>query len=116
MCDALPKITPEVQKLIDMDCEIVTAAQLAPILRMHPQTIIDRVKTGLWDPDRLGKFVISGERVKFFRMDFLQKCGFVEPDPERKSAEQILTEMLSEVRAMHEEMKIIRQQLQLPTD
>ena len=95
MCDALPKVTPDVQKLIDMDCEVVTAAQLAPILKMHPQTIIDRVKTGLWDQDRLGKFVISGERVKFFRMDFLQKCGFVEPDPEESTERKAILATIS---------------------
>lgn len=90
MCDALPTITPAVQKLIDMEDDVVSAAQLAPILKMHPQTIVDRAKTGLWDQDRLGKFVISGDRVKFFRLDFLQKCGFIEPEPEGFTERQLL--------------------------
>lgn len=95
MCDALPTITPAVQRLIDMTDEMITAKDLAPILKMHPQTIIDRAKSGLWDQDRLGKFVISGDRVKFFRKDFLQKCGFIDPDPEEPTERKAILATIS---------------------
>ena len=110
MCDALPTITPEVQRLINMEDEVITAAQLAPILKMHPQTIIDRAKSGLWDQDRLGKFVISGDRVKFFRKDFLQKCGFIEPEePKQPTDLQILGQLI----ALNEASTMICQMLTL---
>ena len=101
MCDALPKVTPEVQRLIDMDDEMITAKDLSPILKMHPQTIVDRAKSGLWDQDHLGKFVLSGDRVKFFRKDFLQKCGFIEKEPEKDSTEQLLSEIIRQLKNLN---------------
>ena len=104
-----PAMSEAVRHLMAMTDETVSAKYIAPILRMAESVIIKYAKDGTWDQEHLGKYVISGNRVKFFRKDFLQKCGFIEPDPEEKTAEQILMEMLAEVRAMREEMKRIRQ-------
>lgn len=105
-----------VQALMAMTDETVSAKHIAPILKMDPSVIVKYAKEGKWDQERLGKFVISGNRVKFFRNDFLQKCGFMDPEPEETTAEQILTAMLVEIRLMRDDMRKIRQQLQLPTD
>ena len=83
-----------VRRLMEMDADTVYAKDIAPIVKIHPQTIIDYAKTGRWDQDSLGKFVISGDRVKFFRLDFLQKCGFLEPEKEGPNVEQMLAEIL----------------------
>ena len=104
-----PAMSEAVRNLMAMSDETVSAKYIAPILRMAESVIIKYAKDGTWDQEHLGKYVISGNRVKFFRKDFLQKCGFIEPDPEEKTAEQILMVMLAEVRAMREEMKRIRQ-------
>jgi len=104
-----PEITDAVRNLLAMTDEVVPAKYIAPIVRMSESVIIKYAKEGTWDQEHLGKYVISGNRVKFFRKDFLVKCGFLDPDPEVKTAEQLLTEMLAEVRAMREEMKRIRQ-------
>ena len=74
--------------------EMVSANQIAPILHMNPGVIVKYAKDGTWNQDTLGKFVISGDRVKFFRRDFLQKCGFLEPEPEEKSTEMLILEQL----------------------
>lgn len=71
-----------VQHLMAMNSEVVSAKYIAPILKMSESVIVKYAKDGTWDQDKLGKFVISGGHVKFFRKDFLQKCGFLEPEKE----------------------------------
>jgi hypothetical protein len=71
--------------------------------------IIRYAKTGQWDQDAWGNFIISGEgknaHVKFFRMDFLQKCGFVE---KKKSTNEQILERLA---ALNEGVEMICQML-----
>ena len=107
MEDTKPKITEAVRHLMAMPDDVVSAKYLAPILKMHPQTIINHVKSGLWDQEKLGNFVISGEgknaHVKFFRNDFLQKCGFVEKEPEQPTELEMLGkiwEALADIRIL----------------
>ena len=83
-----------VQALMAMTDETVSAKHIAPILKMDPSVIVKYAKEGKWDQERLGKFVISGNRVKFFRKDFLQKCGFMEPEPEEPDTEKLILEQL----------------------
>jgi len=80
-----------VRDLIAMDAEVVPARMIAPVLKMSESVLIHRVKSGEWDPDILGKYVISGNRVKFFRKDFLVKCGFMEPEKEEDPMHEALT-------------------------
>lgn len=97
------KITPDVQRLIDMDAETVYAKDLAPIVRMHPQTIVSYAKSGKWN---LCRFIISGDHVKFFRKDFLVKCGFMNPDPEPADVERaVLTAVIDALQTMLESQK-----------
>ena len=83
-----------VKVLMEMTDETVSAKHIAPILKMNPSVIVKYAKDGTWDADRLGKYVISGGHVKFFRKDFLQKCGFMEPEKEEKSTETLILEQL----------------------
>ena len=80
-----------VKVLMEMTDETVSAKYIAPILKMNPSVIVKYAKDGTWDADRLGKYVISGGHVKFFRKDFLQKCGFMEPEKEEDPTREILT-------------------------
>ena len=82
-----------VKVLMEMTDETVSAKYIAPILKMNPSVIVKYAKDGTWDADRLGKYVISGGHVKFFRKDFLVKCGFMEPEPEWPSAEKMLAQI-----------------------
>lgn len=72
-----PKYSEPIFRLMDMDCEMVTAADIAPIVRMHPSVIIKYAKTGQWPKD-ICNYIISGTHVKFFRIDFLRKGGWIQ--------------------------------------
>ena len=61
--------------LMAMKDEVVPARVLAPIVKMHPQVIINQARTGEWNRC---EFVISGKRVKFFRVDFLRRGGWIQ--------------------------------------
>lgn len=76
MSDLKPFFTDDIRRLMDMDTEMITAADLSPIVRMHPQVIIYYAKTGQW-PREVCNFLVSGNRVKFFRIDFLRKGGWI---------------------------------------
>ena len=80
-----------------------------------PETVANFVKyakDGTWDADRLGNFVISGGHVKFFRKDFLQKCGFLEPEKE----EDPTTEMLQMLGKLLEGQTTIMRALRIMID
>lgn len=91
MIDHKPVYSDAVLDLMNRTDEVVPAEAIAPILKMHPDVIRKYAKDGTWDSDRLGNYVISGGRVKFFRKDFLQKCGFMEPEKEEDPTREILT-------------------------
>ena len=71
-----PKFSDEIYALMDRDDELITAADLAPIVRMHPQVIVKYAKDGQW-PREICNYIVSGTRVKFFRVDFLRKGGWI---------------------------------------
>ena len=54
---------------------VVYAKAIAPIVEMHPGEIIRQAKAGEW---RGGNYIISGQSVKFFRLDFLRKAGIIQ--------------------------------------
>lgn len=91
MNDCKPVISDAVRRLMEMEDELVYAKDLAPILKMNPDAIIHHAKNGNW---RFCKFVISGNRVKFFRRDFLQQCGYLQPDPEERTDSDRLNELI----------------------
>lgn len=95
MADIIPEYTPEVLELMARKEEMVTAADLAPIVHINPGVIVKYAKTGKWT---LSEFQIIGEgpnaHVKFCRMDFLRKMGFIgEETPEKTTNEKILEEL-----------------------
>ena len=82
-----------VKVLMEMTDEMVYAKDIAPILKMPADRIVFYAKNGKWDTEKWGNFIISGDdpktsHVKFFRKDFLQKCGFMEPEKEEQVDEK----------------------------
>ena len=71
-----PKYSDAIYALMDRTDELITAADLAPVVRMHPQVIIRYAKDGTW-PREICNYIVSGNRVKFFRVDFLRKGGWI---------------------------------------
>ena len=124
MSERKPKITEDVQRLIDMDSEMIFAKDIAPIIHMNPDVIIKYAKDGTWDQDHLGKFVLSGDRVKFFRKDFLQKCGFIGKEPEAPTEREVILAAISALETilksqketillLEEQNRLIREQIQM---
>ena len=70
------KYSHEVVQLIESQEELVHAADIAPIVRMSPDRIIGYAKTGQW-PREICNYVVTGRCVKFFRIDFLRKGGWI---------------------------------------
>lgn len=66
-----------VRALMDNPAELVPAAAIAPVLGMHPSVIIHQAKNGQW-PREVCNYIISGRCVKFFRIDFLRKGGWIQ--------------------------------------
>lgn len=65
-----------VRELMQRTDEMVTAADIAPILGMKVETIIKKAKEKKWDRG-VCNYIVSGTRVKFFRVDFLRKGGWI---------------------------------------
>ena len=82
-----PAMSEAVRHLMAMTDETVSAKYIAPILNMSESVIVKYAKDGTWN---LCQYVVSGNRVKFFRRDFLIKGGFMEPDPEEPTDHQLL--------------------------
>ena len=70
-----PAYSPEVKALIACPDEMISAKDIAPIVRMHSSVIIHLARTGQWD---FSKYIVSGKRVKFFRVDFLRQGGWIQ--------------------------------------
>ena len=66
-----------VRQLMARRDELVPAASIAPILGMKAETIIKKATIGKWDRG-VCNYIISGARVKFFRVDFLRKGGWIQ--------------------------------------
>jgi len=74
MDDMRPVYSQEVLALMARTDELVPAAAIAPIVKMHQSDIVHYAKTGKWD---ICKYIIVGKRVKFFRIDFLRNGGWI---------------------------------------
>ena len=64
------------QKLIDSTDVLVPAGDIAPIVGMKPDRIREYARAGQW-PREVCNYIISGRCVKFFRVDFLRKGGWI---------------------------------------
>ena len=82
-----PAMSEAVRHLMAMTDETVSAKYIAPIVKMSESVIVKYAKDGTWN---LCRYVVSGNRVKFFRRDFLEKCGFVDPEKKDDPMEEAL--------------------------
>ena len=77
MNDITPVYSDAVLALMACPDETVPARMIAPIVGMHPSVIIAQAKAGEWDREHNGNFIVSGKRVKFYKIDFLKKGGWL---------------------------------------
>lgn len=97
----MSELSPAVRNLMAMRDEVVSARHIAPVLKMSESVLVYRVKNGQWDQEQLGKVVVSGNRVKFFREDFLRKCGFLPPEKPERTTEDMLAEVIELIRVQN---------------
>ena len=76
MTNTTPVYSDAVLALMACPDETVPARMIAPIVKMHPSVIVDYAKKGQW-PREICNYIISGKRVKFFRVDLLRKGGWI---------------------------------------
>ena len=108
-----PMYSDDVLRLMDDTRDLVPAAAIAPILKMSESVIVKYAKDGTWN---LCRYVVSGNRVKFFRKDFLQKCGFMEPEPEEPTERELMAAILDALRAILEGQKALLEQIDQQND
>ncbi len=71
-----PVYSEAVLQLMAREDELVPAAAIAPIIKMKPERMIGYAKEGRW-PREICNYIVSGRNVKFFRIDFLRKGGWM---------------------------------------
>ena len=77
MIDLTPTYTDDVVALILSERELVYAEDIAPIVRMHPDVIRKKARDGTW-PREICNYIVNGRTVKFFKVDFLRKGGWIQ--------------------------------------
>ena len=102
-----------VRRLIDYPGDTVPASVIAPVVKMHPSVIIEYAKTGKW---KLSAFITAGDRVKFFKEDFLEKTGLKEREPEEPTDHQLMLAIVDALTAMLDAQKSILMQLDQQND
>ena len=70
-----------------MESVTVNADLVAQALGMNPGVLRKHVRDGNY---RISKYEINGDRIQFFRKDFLQSIGELAPDPEEPTDHQLL--------------------------
>jgi hypothetical protein len=73
-----------------MESVTVNADLIAQALGMNPGVLRKHVKDGEY---LISKYEICGDRIRFFRKDFLQAIGEMPPDPEEPTDHQLLEEI-----------------------
>ena len=73
-----------------MESVTVNADLIAQALGMNPGVLRKHVKDGEY---HISKYEVCGDRVRFFRKDFLQKIGELPEDPPEKTVREQLDEI-----------------------
>lgn len=73
-----------------MESVTVNADLIAQALSMNPGVLRKHVKDGEY---LISKYEICGDRIRFFRKDFLQAIGEMPPDQEEPTDHQLLEEI-----------------------
>ena len=77
MSEIMPAYSDAVLALMARTDELVPASAIAPIVHIKPDVIIKYAKDGKW-PREVCNYIVSGRCVKFFRIDFLRKGGWIQ--------------------------------------
>ena len=78
-----------------MDTVTVIPALVAQALGMNPDVLRKHARDGEY---KISAFEVTGNTVRFFRKDFLQKIGEMDPDPEARTDSDRLDEIIELIR------------------
>lgn len=81
-----------------MESVTVNADLVAQALGMNPGVLRKHVRDGNY---RISKYEINGDRIRFFRKDFLQSIGELAPDPPEKTDSDRLDEIIELIRVQN---------------
>ena len=81
-----------------MESVTVNADLVAQALGMNPGVLRKHVRDGNY---RISKYEINGDRIRFFRKDFLQNIGELAPDPPEKTDSDRLDEIIELIRVQN---------------
>ena len=87
-----------VNLLMMMESVTVNADLIAQALGMNPGVLRKHVKDGEY---HISKYEICGDRVRFFRKDFLQKIGELPEDPPERTEADLLEEIIELIRVQN---------------
>ncbi|MBP0986454.1 MAG: hypothetical protein J6P39_05545 [Oscillospiraceae bacterium] len=73
-----------------MDTVTVIPALVAQALGMNPDVLRKHARDGEY---KISSYEVTGNTVRFFRKDFLQKIGEMDPDKPEKTTAQVLEEI-----------------------
>ena len=79
-----------INTMMMMESVTVNADLIAKALSMNPGVLRKHVKDGEY---LISKYEICGDRIRFFRKDFLQAIGEMPPDLEEPTDHQLLDEI-----------------------
>lgn len=78
-----------------MESVTVNADLVAQALGMNPSVLRKHVRDGDY---KISKYEICGDRIRFFRKDFLQKIGEMPEDPPERTEVEVLEEILQGIK------------------
>ena len=78
-----------------MESVTVNADLIAQALGMNPGVLRKHVRDGDY---KISKYEVCGDRIRFFRKDFLQKIGEMPPDPPEKTVSELLEGILEQLK------------------
>ena len=81
-----------------MDTVTVIPALVAQALGMNPDVLRKHARDGEY---KISAFEVTGNTVRFFRKDFLQKIGEMDPDPEARTDSDRLDEIIELIRVQN---------------
>lgn len=92
--------------LMMMESVTVNADLIAQALGMNPGVLRKHVRDGDY---KISKVEICGDRVRFFRKDFLQKIGEMPEDPPERTEMELLAEIVNKLESMVNNQRIMIQ-------
>lgn len=96
-----------------MDSVTVTSGLVAQALGMKPDVLRKHVRDGEY---KISAVDVNGSMIRFFRKDFLQKIGEMDPDPEARTDSDRLEEICTRLMSVDAKESTINMSILLKSD